>query len=163
MNIFFDTAQNLLNRDFILLLLRMVVAGLMLTHGIPKLRKLSSGNIQFPPIFGWSPKTSLALTVLTEVFCSFLILFGLGTRLAAVPLAITMLVAVFYVHLKDPISKKELGLLYLSLYIILFISGSGKYSADYFLETKWKNAAFQNTIQRPVSPNELRIPNTVRL
>lgn len=158
----FDTTQNLLNRDFILLLLRIVSAGLMLTHGIPKLRKLFSGNIQFPPIFGLSPKSSLALTVFSEVLCSSLLLFGLGTRLAVIPLAITMLVAVFYVHLADPIAKKELGLLYLSLYITLFIAGSGKYSADYLLENKVQNTTVQNTRPVQVRNSELVFQDNMR-
>jgi putative oxidoreductase len=78
------------------------------------------------------------------VVCSIFILFGLGTRLAVVPLIITMLVAVLYIHSADPFAKQEPGLQYLILYVILFITGSGKYSIDYLLHRKQSSLAWTN-------------------
>ncbi len=109
----------------------------MLTHGIPKLVMLLSGEpVQFPAVLGLSAESSLALAVFSEVICSLLILVGLGTRLATLPLIATMLVAVFYVHGADPFAKQELGLLYLLPYVVLLLAGSGKYSLDYLLQQK---------------------------
>ncbi len=117
--------------SIVLLILRIGVAGMMLVHGLPKLQKLFSGEaIQFPGVMGLSPTISLGLAVFAEVLCSLLILFGFGTRLATIPLIITMLVAVFYIHAADPFSNQELGLHYLLAYIALLILGSGKYSLD---------------------------------
>ncbi len=63
----------------------------------------NSGNgNQFPAILGMSGELSLTLTVFAEIICSVFILFGLGTRLAVIPLIITMLVAVLYIHSSDP-------------------------------------------------------------
>src|SRR5690606_19555982 len=85
--------------DIILLMARIAIAGMMLVHGVPKLMSLFSGDpINFPGIAGMSPELSLTMAVFAEVICSLLILFGLGTRLAAIPLIITMLIAVFYIH-----------------------------------------------------------------
>ncbi len=64
------------------------------------------------------------------VGCSVLILLGLGTRIAVIPLIVTMLVAVFIVHSGDPFAKQEMGLHYLLVYIMLLLTGSGKYSLD---------------------------------
>ena len=97
---------------------------------------LLSGEVQFPSLFGLSATGSLALAVFAEVFCSLFILVGLGTRLATIPLIITMLVAVLYIHAPDPFSKQELGLLYLLPYAVLIISGSGKFSIDYLLHRR---------------------------
>jgi len=116
--------------DLAVLFLRIVIGVLMLTHGIPKLISLVSGDIQFPGLFGLSPAISLALAVFAEVICSVLILFGLGTRLATIPLMFTMLVAVFYIHAADPLATKEVAILYLLAYVILFFTGSGKYSVE---------------------------------
>lgn len=116
--------------DLAVLFLRIVIGVLMLTHGIPKLISLVSGDIQFPGLFGLSPALSLALAVFAEVICSVLILFGLGTRLATIPLMFTMLVAVFYIHAADPLATKEVAILYLLAYVILFFTGSGKYSVE---------------------------------
>ncbi|MBX0334303.1 DoxX family protein [Pontibacter sp. HSC-14F20] len=120
--------------DVALLITRVSIATLMLGHGWPKLQMLLSGGpVQFPALFGLSATAVLILAVFAEVICSLLILIGLGTRLATLPLIITMLVAVFLVHSADPFAKQELGLLYLMPYIALLLAGSGRYSLDYLL------------------------------
>ncbi len=119
-----------------LLIARVVIASLMLSHGLPKMMQLFSGEpVQFLSVMGMSPELSLGLTVFAEVICSVLILVGFATRFAVIPLIITMLVAVFYVHLDDPFAKKELGLQYLLTYVVLFFAGSGKYSVDQLLQS----------------------------
>ena len=120
-----------------LLIARVGIAALMLTHGIPKLGMLLSGEpVQFLPFMGLSAKFSLGLAVFAEVICSVFLLVGFATRLALIPLIITMLVAVFVVHAADPFSSKEPGFQYLLVYIVLLIMGGGKYSVDYLLQPK---------------------------
>jgi len=120
--------------DVWLLILRICVAGFMLTHGTSKLMKLFSGNeIEFLDIFGIGAGTTLALVVFSEFLCSVLIGIGLATRFATIPLIITMLVAALYIHSGEPFGKKELAFLYLLAYFTILILGSGKYSMDYFL------------------------------
>jgi putative oxidoreductase len=41
-----------------------------------------------------------------------------------------MIVAAFIVHFDDPFKNKELALLYLAGFLIIFIIGPGKYSLD---------------------------------
>ena len=126
-----------------LLIARVGIAALMLTHGIPKLiMLLSGGPIQFPPVMGMSPEISLALTIFAEVFCSILILAGFATRLAAIPLIITMLVAVILIHSADPVAIKEPALHYLLVYTVLLFAGSGKYSVDYLLQGKGAGTSY---------------------
>jgi putative oxidoreductase len=122
--------------NLILLILRFGLGTLMLVHGIPKLISLLSGQVAFPSVLGLSPEVSLALAVSAEVFCSILLLLGLGTRLAVFPLIATMLVAVFVIHTGDPFSKQELGIMYLLGYVVLMIAGSGKYSLDYLVQSR---------------------------
>lgn len=77
---------------------------------------------------------SLILAVFAEVVCSILIGLGLLTRLASIPLIITMLVASFMIHATDPFAKKEFALLYLLVYLVVFVIGSRKYSLDALLQ-----------------------------
>ena len=127
-----------------LLLARIGIAALMLIHGIPKLMMLFSGApVQFPPVLGLSAEIGLGLTVFAEVFCSLLILTGFATRLATIPLIITMLVAVVIVHGADPIALKEPALHYLVMYLVLLFAGSGKYSIDGLLQ--YKSLKIQDT------------------
>jgi putative oxidoreductase len=117
-----------------LLIARLGLGMMMLTHGLPKLEKLMGPEpAQFIDFMGLGPGISLALVVFAEVFCSILIILGLGTRYAAIPLLITMLVAVFIAHGSDPFGKKEMGLLYATGYSILMLLGSGRYSVDALL------------------------------
>jgi putative oxidoreductase len=41
-----------------------------------------------------------------------------------------MAVAVFFAHAGDPFARKELALLYLLIFSVIFILGAGKYSLD---------------------------------
>ncbi|HPE77948.1 MAG TPA: DoxX family protein [Draconibacterium sp.] len=132
-----STNINLKSLDLILLLVRITVAAFMLTHGYPKLMKLlAGGEIMFADPFGLGMTFSLVLAVFAEFFCSILVGFGLGTRLATIPLIVTMSVAAFIAHGPDPFGKKELALMYLIIYIFLLFTGSGKFSIDYFISRK---------------------------
>ena len=131
--------------DIALVIARTGIAALMLTHGIPKLVMLFSGApVQFPEVLGMSAEFSLALAVFAEVFCSILLLAGFATRLAVIPLAITMLVAVFFIHAADPLSIKAPALHFLLAYIVLLFAGSGKYSMDYVLQLKRATTSYRN-------------------
>jgi len=123
--------------DLLSLVLRISIASFMLTHGLGKLNLLFSGSeIQFADPIGLGATISLGLAVFAEVVCSILIGLGLATRLASIPLIITMLVAAFIVHATDPFAKKEFALLYLLIYLTVFIVGSRKYSLDHLLQKK---------------------------
>lgn len=123
--------------DFALLLARVSIGILMLTHGLPKIALLQSEPVMFMDFMGLGTTLSLLLAIFAEVICSLFIIFGLGTRFATIPLMITMLVAVLIVHSADPFSSKEMGLHYLLSYAMLLIMGSGKYSLDAVITKKW--------------------------
>lgn len=124
-------------QDIALLLLRLGFGGAMLYgHGWGKLlRFFGEDPIKFSDPFGIGPVPSLVLVTFAEFFCSILIIFGLFTRWATIPLIIAMLVAVFYAHLDDPFSNKEKALLYLLTFVSLYFTGPGIYSID----EKWHN------------------------
>lgn len=123
--------------SIVLLLLRVAVGIFMLTHGIGKFSKLFGDDpIKFADPIGVGVTASLALAVFAEVFCSLFLIFGIATRLSAIPLLITMLVAIFIVHGADDFGKKELPLLYSVVYSVILIAGAGKYSVDNWIYKK---------------------------
>jgi len=131
MKALFTTSVNAIALNVAILILRLVGGGFMLTHGVGKLEKLmAGGEIKFADPFGIGPGPSLALAVFAEVVCSVLLILGLGTRLASIPLIITMGVAAFIAHGDDPFAQKEKALLFLAIYLVLLLVGSGKFSAD---------------------------------
>lgn len=113
-----------------LLILRVGLSALMLTHGIPKLMNALEGNFDFPDPIGLGATVSLILTIIAEVLCPLLIIIGYKTRLATIPVIITMLVALFVVHWSDPIGVKEKAILYLVGYLAVAFMGPGKLSVD---------------------------------
>ena len=140
MNKIFKTNINQDYFNIVILGVRLLVAAFMLTHGFPKLMKLmAGGEIQFANPIGLGPAFSLVLVVFAEFFCSLFIAFGFGTRLASIPLMITMLVAAFVAHGDDPFGQKEKALLYILIYMVLLIVGSGKFSIDYLISNKKNN------------------------
>ena len=121
--------------DIVLLLLRITVGCFMMSHGLGKLTKvMAAGPIEFGDPIGIGPGATISLAIFAEVICSFLIILGLATRMAAVPLIITMLVAIFIVHANDGFERQELPGLYLAIYILLLVTGGGKYSIDQLIE-----------------------------
>ena len=118
--------------NIVLLIARLGVAGLMLTHGWPKLQKLmAGGEIKFADPLGIGATPSLVLVVFAEVVCSVLIGIGFKARLATIPLIAAMFTAGFINHASDPIAQKEKAFLFLIIYIFLLLKGSGKISLDY--------------------------------
>ena len=131
----FDLGPRTPVASFAMLLLRLGAGGLMVTqHGWGKLSTFSEKSATFPDPLGVGSELSLALTCLGEVLAPLLIMVGLGTRLAALPAAITMGVAAFVVHAGDPIGKRELALVYLLIFLVIGLVGPGRFSVDRKLE-----------------------------
>lgn len=142
MNYFTSTKSNATIIDIVILVVRVFVGFAMLSHGFPKLQQLLSGEeIQFYEFLFFSAKTTLILTVFAEFVCSIFIILGLFTRFAVFFLIITMAVAGLVVHSADPFAKREMSLLYLSVYLMLFAFGPGRYSVDSMItrrrESRW--------------------------
>jgi putative oxidoreductase len=117
-----------------LLLIRLGFGGLLMTHGWPKLVGFSEYAAKFPDPIGLGSQVALGLTVFAEFFCSALVVIGLATRLASIPVVICMSVVVFVIHGADPLAKQEMGLMYLVAFLAILISGPGRYSIDGLLK-----------------------------
>ncbi|NQY99784.1 MAG: DoxX family protein [Bdellovibrionales bacterium] len=90
--------------------------------------KLGMDPSTFPDPFGLGAVPSYWLAVFAEVACSAMVVVGLFTRLNAIPLIITMATAAFVIHGNDPFSKQEFALMYGAGFVVVFLSGGGKYS-----------------------------------
>jgi len=130
--------MNLQYPDLAALLLRVGFGGFMLFgHGMGKLRMLfSDGAVKFPEVLGMPAEVALGLAVFAEVVACILIIVGYKTRLATLPMIITMLIAAFVIHSSDPFfmygaeNSKEPALIYFLGFMSIYLLGSGKYSVD---------------------------------
>jgi len=119
------------NIDLGLLILRVGLAAMLLTHGIPKFLEFIGGNMSVvgDPI-GIGGLITTLLVILAEFIAPVLVLIGLKTRMAAILVIIEMAVAAFIVHGSDPIGVKEKALLYLIGFTAIALMGAGKISVD---------------------------------
>ena len=155
-----------------LLILRLGIGGYLITHGWGKLQMLLAGGAdKFGDPIGIGSTLSLALVTTSEFVCALLILLGLATRLAALPVVVSMAVAAFVVHAKDPWTmgaaanaffsgasktwfSKEPALLYLIPFLSLVFTGGGKLSLDGLIATSRnrRQAIGQREFQRTEKP-----------
>ena len=140
-------ATNPINLSLGILLIRVIVGVLMAFYGYEKLIHFDemaasdfwAKNVSF---MGMTGKTPLALTIFAEFFCSLLLIVGLLTRLALIPLLICMgyivtVVAKFsIIESGDNGANLNSGFIYFIIYLGLFFTGSGKYSLDALITKK---------------------------
>ena len=116
--------------DIAALLLRVGISIFMIHHGYHKMTYFTEMQEKFINFLGLSGSISLCLTIFAEFFCSIAILLGLMTRLATIPLIITMFVAVMVAHKGDVFGDGETATIYMLIYIFILLVGPGRYSAD---------------------------------
>ena len=117
--------------DAAALTLRLVFCGLMIyNHAFVKLTLFGESPDSFPDPVGIGSSASFYFVMFAETICAFLVLIGLFTRLSLMPLLATMLVALFRVQWSNPLTDKELPLLYLGVFIALMYIGPGRWSLD---------------------------------
>ena len=113
-----------------MLILRLVAGILMMNHGYGKLTHFEETAKFMPHLFGMSSSITTALVIFAEFFCSLFIILGLFTRLACVPLIITMCYALFITLHGEVFGKGELATLYLAAFTVLLLVGPGRVSVD---------------------------------
>jgi putative oxidoreductase len=138
-----------LHADFGLLVFRVVLPVLMIRyHGwgklagwkdealrVPNLFSLDGARKEFhtfPNYIGISSELSYVLVAWLETFGAMMIIAGLFTRLNALGLFITMMVAWGFHHgmrFSGP-NAGEMPFAYAFCYLLLFFTGAGKYSLD---------------------------------
>lgn len=116
--------------DLGLAILRMSFSGILLTHGIPKINMLLENPSGFPDVIGIGGTGALILAIIGEVIAPLLVIVGYKTRIATLPVIITMAVAAFMVHADDDFATKEKALLFLGGFVVVAIAGAGRYSID---------------------------------
>jgi len=92
-------------------------------HIVPLTEGLTKMGFPLPSLFAW-------LAALSEFAGGLLIAFGFGTRIAALFVFVTMAVAFFVAHAKDPFQVKELAYLYGVVAGALILTGGGRFSID---------------------------------
>lgn len=100
-------------------------------HGLGKVGHLEGFTAGVAQLGLPLPSLMAVAAVAAELGGGLLLALGLMTRLASVPVLVTMLVAAFVRHASDPWMKKEFALAYGVVAVVLLIAGPGKLSLDH--------------------------------
>jgi len=125
-----STHYNAFSFNAAMLVLRLAMGILMMSHGYDKLVHFSEKKAVFYNFLNLGSTTSLMLCILAEFFCALFVAIGLFTRLVTIPLVIVMSIAVFSVHKMDFFITGETASLYLAGYLVLLLCGPGRASVD---------------------------------
>jgi|SRR5712692_3519723 len=127
-----------------LALVRLLLGVVFIISGWGKLHNLDTVTQFFTQLHIPAPGFNAALVAMTELVCGALVLVGLLTRLAVIPLIITMIVAIITVKMEDLNGFRDLlrieELHYIVFFVWLAIAGAGALSLD---------ALFGRRLERP--------------
>ncbi|WP_042719837.1 DoxX family protein [Flavobacterium sp. B17] len=102
-------------------------------HGLKKFRLENGKKEVIPNPLGLPTKLNALVASFADLVVPFLIILGLGTRLAVLPTIGVTAIGYFVVHRNDSLEVRDVPYMYtLSLLLILAL-GAGTYSLDYYL------------------------------
>ena len=103
-------------------------------HGYKKLLNFDTVAPKFMNFLGMGSSVSLGLCIFAEVFCSILVILGLFTRLACIPLVINMAIAVSLAHKYDFLQTGEKASMFFLIFLTILFVGPGRISVDGMLK-----------------------------
>lgn len=121
--------------SLLILALRLFFGILFFSHGLDKMMNFSELSYTYPSVFGFGSYMTLMLSIFCEFACSIFLIAGLLVRITVIPMIAAMAVAFFDVH-DGMFPDGELSLIYMVLFVILYITGPGRYSFDYLIDMK---------------------------
>lgn len=130
MNKFLSTKYSAGAFNFGMLVLRIATGLLLANHGYEKLIKFSTLKYKFMNFMHLGSTVSLSLIIFAELVCGILLILGLFTRFACIPIIIGMGVVVFVASNGQIFSAGEKGMVYLAATITILFCGPGKISVD---------------------------------
>ena len=131
----FPRRPNQSGSSLLLLAARIMFGWLLMTHGYSKLSHFSDMQHTFADPFGIGSPYSLSLAIFGELVCPIAFIAGFLYRLSMLPMIVTMSVAFLYAH-HGSIGDGELSFAYLTVFILMYFAGPGKFSIDYALGKK---------------------------
>lgn len=122
--------------SLLILALRLFFGVLFFTHGLDKLMNFNQLSETYPSVFGFGSYMTLMVSIFCEFCCSLFLICGFLIRITVIPMIISMAVAFFDIH-DAMFPEGELSLIYFIMFLILFFTGSGRYSVDYLIDRKF--------------------------
>ena len=113
-----------------ILAFRLLFGVLLMMHGIQKWAQFDILSTTFPNPIGIGSHFSLLLVIIAELFCSMFFIAGFMYRIVLLPMIFSMSVAFFIIHGGSISNGGELAFIYLTVFILLYLIGPGRFSLD---------------------------------
>jgi putative oxidoreductase len=114
--------------DAALLFLRVSASILvLLVHGLPKVFHYTAQLAEIEDPFHFGKAFSLCFAIFAEVVCPLFMIFGIATRLAALPIIGVTVIALAFVHPEWNLGEAQFAWMLLILFGTLVIGGAGRY------------------------------------
>lgn len=122
--------------DAALLFLRVAASVLVLiVHGLPKALHYSSQLAAIEDPLHLGKTLTLSFAIFAEVLCPVLMIAGIATRLAALPIIVITLMALTLVHPEWTLDQAQFAWMLLILFGTIVIGGAGRYRVAWFSRT----------------------------
>ena len=121
--------------SLLILALRLFFGILFFSHGLDKMINFNELSYTYPSVLGFGSYMTLMVSIFCEFACSLFLIAGLLVRITVIPMIAAMAVAFFDIH-DGMFPAGELSLIYMILFVILYITGPGRYSVDYLIDMK---------------------------
>ena len=120
-----------------MLLFRVIVSiELMAAHGFKKLGIGAPAAEQIPNPLGLPEMLNQGFAIASNLFFPVLVILGLVTRLAVLPILAVTLTGYFILHWHDALLVKDVPFIYSVIYLLILVLGPGKYSVDHVINKK---------------------------
>lgn len=123
--------------SLLILALRVFFGVLFFTHGLDKMINFNTLSETYPSVLGFGSYMTLMVSIFCEFACSLFLIAGLMERVVLLPMIASMAVAFFDIH-DGMFPEGELSLIYLVLFVVLLLTGPGRYSVDYLIDMKFQ-------------------------
>jgi putative oxidoreductase len=125
--------------NFAILFFRVAVsAELIYVHGLKKLGIGVAEAEVIPNPLGFPEGLNNFIAIAGNVYLPVLVIFGLFTRLAALPALAITATGYFAMHFNDDPMVRDVPFMYATSMLLIVLLGGGKYSLDYVLVKKLK-------------------------
>ena len=123
--------------SLLILALRVFFGVLFFTHGLDKMINFNTLSETYPSVLGFGSYMTLMVSIFCEFACSLFLIAGLMERIVLLPMIASMAVSFFDIH-DGMFPEGELSLIYLILFVVLLLTGPGRYSVDYLIDMKFQ-------------------------
>jgi putative oxidoreductase len=132
-SILYSDAGSTINNLALMVFRILLSIELLRVHGMKKFRLQNGQKEHVPNPLHLPDKLNGLVATFSDTVVPFLVILGLGTRLAVLPTIGVTAIGYFVVHRNDAVEVRDIPYMYTLCFLLLLVIGAGTYSLDYYL------------------------------